>query len=388
MSGDVIDLTQLACSNISLSGKIPIVVTDLTLLGPGTGPDASHRLTIYGAYGYRIFEHGVGTLIISGLQLANGHYIGPLARGGCIFSSGTLVLEDSVVTGCEVEAPTGSNALAAGGAIYHQGYLWMKNSVVTNNVAYSATDVAYGGGVFAGGVVTIDDSTIADNQATAPQSYAIGGGLMIVGVGDVNISSSTISGNEAEVAGGIHADTLGTSEIIDSTLSGNYASLWIGAASFAHGPVALKNSTVTRNSAYAYTAGIFSDQTITAQSSIVADNRNATNYWMFDVYAPAVVGGANVITSASGTTPFDTVAECPRLTALADHGGPTLTHALVPGSPGIDVGNNTIPLVADQRGVSYARVVGIKADIGAYEWQGDYGDEIFKSAFELACDEY
>ncbi len=387
-SGDVIDLTQLTCSSITLGGKIPIVVNDLTLLGPGTGPDASHHVTIHGAHGYRIFEHGVGTLIIAGLEVADGHYIGPLARGGCIFSSGTLVIEDSIVTGCEVEAPFGSNVFAAGGAIYHQGYLWMKNSTITHNTAYSAMNVAYGGGVFAGGAVTIDESTIAGNKATAPQAYAKGGGLMIAGVGDVNISSSTISGNEAEVAGGMHVDTLGTSRIINSTLSGNYASMYVGAAFFVHGPVAFKNSTVTRNSAFAYTAGIFSDQTITAQSSILADNRTATNYLVYDVYAPSVVGAANVITSANGATPPDTIVECPRLTALGDHGGPTMTHALLPGGPGIDTGNNTVPLVADQRGARHARVVGIKADIGAYEWQGELDDEMFKSAFETACDVY
>jgi hypothetical protein len=65
-----------------------------------------------------------------------------------------------------------------------------------------------------------------------------------------------------------------------------------------------------------------------------------------------------------------------------------MTHALLPGGPGIDTGNNTVPLVADQRGARHARVVGIKADIGAYEWQGELDDEMFKSAFETACDVY
>jgi hypothetical protein len=183
-------------------------------------------------------------------------------------------------------------------------------------------------------------------------------------------------------------DTLGTSRIVDSTLSGNYASLYIGGASFVHGPVVLANSTITRNAAWAYTAGIFSDQPITLQSTIVADNRTVTNYLTLDVYAPAVLGGANLITSANGTTPADTIVACPRLTALEDHGGPTPTHALIPGSPGIDVGNNTVPLLGDQRGVSYPRVAGVAVDIGAYEWQGDPPDNVFKSAFESACDEY
>lgn len=386
-SGDAIDLTQLACSEITLSsGKLAVVVNDLTLLGPGVGPEASHHLTIYGSYD-RILDHGPGTLIVSGLKLAYGHYLGAFARGGCILSQGSLVIEDSIVTGCEVDAPYGSNVFAAGGAVYAQGELWMRNSAITNNVAYSAAQAAYGGGVFASNAVTIEASTVAGNRVVAPQALAIGGGLMVEGFDDVSISSSTISGNEAQFAGGMRIDTLGTSEIINSTLSGNSASQYVGGASFSSGPVKLINSTVTRNFAYAYTAGVYSDQPITAQSSIVADNRSAAPDAM-DICAPAVAGFANLIMSSCHGTPSDTIAKCPRLTALADHGGPTFTHALIPGSPGIDVGANSIPLVADQRGVSFARVIGIGADIGAYEWQGELGDNIFKSAFEIACDEY
>ena len=387
VSGDVIDLTQLACSEITLfNGKLAVTVSDLTLLGPGSGPDASHRLTIYGWYD-RVLEHGAGSLVVSGLTLAYGHYTGVFARGGCISTQGSLVIEDSVISGCEVDAPNGSNAFAAGGAIYSQGELWMRNTVVTNNVAYSATQVAYGGGIFAGSVVTILGSTVANNKVVAPQAYAIGGGLMVVGVDDVSITSSTISGNEAELAGGLRVDTLGSAELVDTTLSGN-AALYVGGAHFSNGPVALKNSTVTRNVAYASTAGVFTDQAITIQSSILADNRTVTGYSTFDVYAQAINGASNLITSAHGGTPMNTIALCPRLSALADHGGPTLTHALLPGGPGIDVGNNTVPLGADQRGVSYARVVGNGADIGAYEWQGELDDALFKSAFEIACDEY
>jgi hypothetical protein len=33
-------------------------------------------------------------------------------------------------------------------------------------------------------------------------------------------------------------------------------------------------------------------------------------------------------------------------------------------------------------------VFGGKADAGAVEWQGELDNEIFKSAFEVTCDEY
>ena len=56
---------------------------------------------------------------------------------------------------------------------------------------------------------------------------------------------------------------------------------------------------------------------------------------------------------------------------LADNGGPTLTHALLPGSNAIDgsdgscVDDNSILLATDQRGV--ARSLGVRCDLGALE---------------------
>jgi hypothetical protein len=54
---------------------------------------------------------------------------------------------------------------------------------------------------------------------------------------------------------------------------------------------------------------------------------------------------------------------------LADNGGPTQTMALLPGSPCIDVGNNTYAPTAEQRGAGFSRVSGPKVDLGAYEAQ-------------------
>jgi hypothetical protein len=68
---------------------------------------------------------------------------------------------------------------------------------------------------------------------------------------------------------------------------------------------------------------------------------------------------------------------------LAHNGGPTLTHALLPGSPAINAGDpaamagvDGVPLF-DQRGEPFTRVYGGRIDIGAFEWQpnplaGDY----------------
>jgi len=56
---------------------------------------------------------------------------------------------------------------------------------------------------------------------------------------------------------------------------------------------------------------------------------------------------------------------------LQDNGGPTFTHALLPGSPAINAGNPsfTPPPRYDQRGPGFRRVVHGRIDIGSYEVQ-------------------
>ena len=63
----------------------------------------------------------------------------------------------------------------------------------------------------------------------------------------------------------------------------------------------------------------------------------------------------------------------PMLGPLADNGGPTMTHALLPGSPAIDaVPKDGCTLAVDQRGLLRAFAVtsyDTPCDIGAFEWQ-------------------
>src|ERR1019366_8634124 len=56
----------------------------------------------------------------------------------------------------------------------------------------------------------------------------------------------------------------------------------------------------------------------------------------------------------------------PKLGPLANNGGPTLTMALLPGSPAIDAGNTSLAPATDQRGVP--RPFSLAADVGAFEF--------------------
>jgi len=115
------------------------------------------------------------------------------------------------------------------------------------------------------------------------------------------------------------------------------------------------------------------------ESTIVALNRSGGVE--YDVGAPVAVtvaGTANLIMAGAArvAVPPDTISADPRLGALADNGGPTQTHALLPGSPAIDHGNDITGDLADQR--LFKRVVGSSADIGSVE----FVDKIFASGFD------
>jgi hypothetical protein len=55
------------------------------------------------------------------------------------------------------------------------------------------------------------------------------------------------------------------------------------------------------------------------------------------------------------------------LDPLADNGGPTLTHALLAGSPAIDAADAAVCPATDQRGV--ARPQGSACDVGSFEFE-------------------
>ncbi len=249
-----------------------------------------------------------------------------------------------------------------GSGIRNEGTLSLNRSTVSGNVATAA-----GGGLYIDGPLTLRGSTINDNQAGNE-----GGGLLIVAQpGDVLIENSTVSGNTAYRGGGIKGS------------DGNdvNAEYWI----------TLRNVTITANHATDYGGGLYAANTYGVFgaeliNSIVAGN--TADHGNPDIdgdYAGngrVRSGGYNLIGTYQGTgsgyeilwndtdqvgTPTSPID--PLLGPLADNGGPTMTHALLPDSPAIDAGSCTVD--ADQRGVARPQdgnSDGVaQCDIGAFE---------------------
>ena len=210
--------------------------------------------------------------------------------------------------------------------------------------------------------MTLVNSSISNNEH----------GVHILGSGgELKLIKSTVADNEA---GGITSS--GIVNILDSTLSGNGGS--IGAVDISEGTATIVNSTISGNSRGVEVGGVFGDADATLKNVAIVDN----GFGLVSGYYGGIAAIENSLfafngTSCAGYEEFDDLggnldddASCPSdgdLTGLdselSDNGGPTLTHALLPGSSAIDAAGDC-GLAADQRG--FVRSDGL-CDSGPFE---------------------
>jgi hypothetical protein len=135
----------------------------------------------------------------------------------------------------------------------------------------------------------------------------------------------------------------------------------------------LTQTTVSDNFAFTAGGGLYNEGTLTLTHSLVAKNsyggdcRNTSDRSL-------ISQGYNVDSDGSCqlTAPTDRPGVDPLFGPLQDNGGPTLTHALLPGSPAIDAipwGTNGCgtTLISDQRWQARPQPAGGACDSGAYE---------------------
>jgi hypothetical protein len=333
---------------------------------PIISPDGGNSLTIENGTierddidspAFRIIEIALGAdLTIDNVTIRNGD--SDRFGGGIFNNNGTLTVANSTVEG---------NAAGSGGGISTLfGTLTVYNSTLAGN---SATGP--GGGIYNNGAtLTVSNSTLAGNSATSS-----GGGVFSV-TGTLTVSNSTLADNSAigGSGGGILNTTDGTSTVTNSTLSGNSVSglgSGGGILNGGAGMLIVSNSTLAYNdSAGSNLGGGISNSigTVTLYNTIVTGGTGGSCR-----NVSGVVTGSNNL--SDGSCP-GTIADVTDLGPLGDNGGPTLTHALLEGSNAIDAGNNVLavdpngdPLINDQRGSGFARVVNETVDIGSYEVQ-------------------
>lgn len=377
-NGDTVDLTQLACSKITLSAPLVAGPGSITLDGPGRD-----KLTIDATGKFRALVHNAGEyygLYVNDLTIANGRYEGSLtfSVGGCIISNGNVFVSDGAISSCYVSGSVN----AQGGGIFASGTVSLYHSSVTGSTAHgSGGGNASGGGIRAT-YVELNKSTVSGNTASyTGTGYAFGGGVSAY---TIQADNSTISGNGAATAkAGIYA---AYANLFNSTVSGNHADHGAVGGVYAQLGAQIFNCTITANTGKgAFAAGLYggfaTSPTSFLQSTIIANNSaSGVELDVGSAFGFAILGSNNLIMAPQdgSRVPFDTIVEDPLLGPLQDNGGPTRTRALLPGSPAIDRGKTVAGVAFDQRG--FARAVGGKPDIGAFEFDPD---RIFGNGFNL-----
>ncbi|MFO1020692.1 MAG: choice-of-anchor Q domain-containing protein [Planctomycetales bacterium] len=151
--------------------------------------------------------------------------------------------------------------------------------------------------------------------------------------------------------------------LIDSTVSGNSA---VGSGGGIYGDrlVELKNSTIANNQSGIDGGGVFAKLVLIAHNSIVAKNSDVSGHpdirpgtTSLSVQSSLIGNnlGTALVAAAVGTPDAqgnligtNTVPIDPLLGPLANNGGPTKTHALLPGSPALNAGKDVL---ADPNGL-------------------------------------
>ncbi len=203
------------------------------------------------------------------------------------------------------------------------------------------------------GNLVLEESAVRDNGAAGTDT---GSGGILNWAGSLTLRNSAVTGNQGGEAGGIFSAA--TLHVDNCTISGNRGGWGGSAINVCAGTVAISSSTIADNVAEDFGAIhtlMVPPGSVSLHNTILAGNT-------VDCTGALSSAGYNLIGSTYGCTytpnTGDQIGVDPKLATLADNGGPTMTVALLPGSPAIDAGNPrgaSAPMVACSRAISAAR---------------------------------
>lgn len=334
---DTIDFSLPADQQtIKLTGEALDITSDLNINGLG-----ANLLTIDGNLASSVLSIGnTSTVGIFGLTIANGN--------NGILNQGNLTVTNSIISGNR-----GTDFFANSGIFSDRGNLTVTNSTFFDNGAGISgfnSNIAVTDSTFYGNDVGI--SSANGSNTTATNNTIFGNNTGISGFfSDIAITNNTISGNKGTGIGSFRSFI----RVTNSTIFGNQG---VGIDN-SESRIQLKNTIVAGNSEGIY-PDIYGYNSVTDLGNNLIGTGAAFNAGFPLIIDNSFTNGVNGSIVGTLANPID-----PLLRPLANNGGPTQTHALLPGSPAIDAANpNSFPST-DQRGVP--RPQGAGPDIGAYE---------------------
>ena len=345
-SGAIIEITDLVHTEAGI-----VVNKDVTIRGLGVDNTVVQAHESLEEAPERVFlvEEGA-TITLEKMTIRHGRPSESKECGGGIMNLGTLTLNNCVVS---------DNVSNAGGGICNRGALTLIHSAVSYNTADGVGPVGYtcgsGGGIKCErGPLTLINSTISDNKSEDADTFrdvGMGGGVHVGCNCTAVFTNSTISGNRSvAVAGGIYVK--GTLQLVNCTVSGNRTA-GEGGGVYVQGHLDYVNTIIANNASKSGNCVVGGPGGYRGEGAIGMNSNN-------------LVEGGGCDSAYS---------DDPMLGPLADNGGDTWTHALLPGSPAIDaIPAISCTLPTDQRGAlrpTAQTSLDTPCDIGAFELQTD-----------------
>src|SRR6476469_2405795 len=362
-NGDTINFAVTGA--IALTTGELLVNKSLTISGPGAGV-----LAVDGNATYRVFHVAPSkAVIISDLAITNGNpNTQPVPDGGGIYNDHATLTPNN----CTVN---NNAAFRDGGGVHNAGAATMtlNGCVITANMTGHAGGGICNNGTGGAAIMEINNSTGSNNSAGHGAGICNDGRMK--GATLLQISNTTLNNNSAgDNAGAIFniADTKGTAILSNCTVSGNSAQSYGGGIHNVAG-LTLSNTTFSGNSAnFGGSIAIGNPVTVSIGDTVLKAGKAGGN--IFNDGGTVISRGYNLSSDDGGgslTGLGDEINTEPLLSPLQDNGGPTLTHALLPGSPAINAGDPNFhpPPFNDQRGCPFDRVFNGRIDIGSFEVQ-------------------
>jgi hypothetical protein len=398
LGSNTIDFAPSAYGTILLTSGELLITNNLFIAGPGATNEA-----VNGNAAGRIFHITNTIATIAGLTITNGRVPSAMDYygGGIANENATLTVSDCVIIGNSGPPSVGASGCGLANRVLSGGTssLTVVNSTITNNGAVGG----YGGGIYnaafsGNAVLTVLGSVITGNTTTNHSTYVIlqGGGIYnfacCSGNATALVTNSTLAKNEATWGAGIYnscSDGTSSVQIVRSTLNTNRSFSGpsaIGCVN-ANANLLVLNSTLSGNrgggSAVAITGNgnqlpaLANAQILNSTISGPTSGIGIQLVFMGDFGTLQIgstilngTGGGNISRANSGsvtslgfnlsndgndssllTNATDQVNTDPMLGPLQHNGGPTFTHAPLPGSPAIDAGKNFSGSATDQRGL-------------------------------------
>jgi len=277
--------------------------------------------------------------------------VNPDGSGGCY---------SSIQAAVDAASPGDRINIAAG--TYAEGVNITKDNITLSGAGQSTTSMGWLGNHSSQISISGLSLRMLDNRGTVTLSNVIvtkSGTPTIYNSGTITLTNAAILDNIGQSRPLLPIlINVGTANLINVTFSSNRSS---GIAQT--GTMTLRNVTFRDSYSFGYPWGTAPGIVTTITNSILASNVNCGYY-----QGTFISQGHNL--STDNTCPLSATGDVtntdPLLTPLVTVSG-TVVCALMPGSPAIDAGDDSICPPTDQTG--FPRPYGAHCDIGAYEWR-------------------